>query len=114
MTDKDAQDALRTEIDVVRAELGDTVDALAAKADVKGQVKDKVGAKKAQVSADLKVKTAELKEKTADGAAQVRVQAARGQEKLAPYQPWPRVAASALAALVIALIATRAIRRRRG
>ena len=37
---------LREEIEETRRELGDTVEALAAKADVKARVKDKVGATK--------------------------------------------------------------------
>ena len=45
----DDQQQLRGQIDETRAELGDTVEALSAKADVKGQVKDKVETGKAQL-----------------------------------------------------------------
>ncbi|MDQ5831627.1 MAG: DUF3618 domain-containing protein [Actinomycetota bacterium] len=45
----DEQEALRTEIEETRAELGETVEALSAKADVKGQAKEKVEEKKTQL-----------------------------------------------------------------
>jgi hypothetical protein len=45
----DDPELLRTKIDETRAELGDTVEALTAKADVKGQVKEKVEDKKEQL-----------------------------------------------------------------
>ena len=45
----DDQEALRTQIEQTRAELGETVEALSAKADVKGQVKDKVDERKSQL-----------------------------------------------------------------
>ena len=50
---------LRREIDETRAELGDTVEALSHKADVKGRAKDKVEERKQAVSA----KADELKQK---------------------------------------------------
>lgn len=45
----DERELLREEIEQVRADLGETVEALAGKADVKGQVHDKVQDTKAQV-----------------------------------------------------------------
>lgn len=50
---------LRREIEETRAELGDTVEALSHKADVKGRAKDKVEERKQAVSA----KADELKQK---------------------------------------------------
>ena len=46
MTEAKDPEQLREEIEETRRELGDTVEALAAKADVKARVKDKVGATK--------------------------------------------------------------------
>jgi hypothetical protein len=43
------QEALRDQIEETRAELGETVEALSAKADVKGQVKEKVEERKEQL-----------------------------------------------------------------
>ena len=45
----DDQEELRAQIEETRSELGDTVEALSAKADVKGQVKDKVEEGKEQL-----------------------------------------------------------------
>ena len=45
----DHPEALREQIEQTREELGDTVEALSAKADVKGQVKEKVDERKAQL-----------------------------------------------------------------
>jgi uncharacterized protein DUF3618 len=46
VTEAKDPEQLREEIEETRRELGDTVEALAAKADVKARVKDKVGATK--------------------------------------------------------------------
>ena len=45
----DDQQELREQIEETRSDLGDTVDALSAKADVKAQVKDQVDERKAQL-----------------------------------------------------------------
>ncbi len=45
----DDQEELRRQIDETRTDLGDTVEALSAKADVKGQVKEKVDERKEQL-----------------------------------------------------------------
>jgi ubiquitin len=45
----DDPEALREQIEQTREGLGDTVEALSAKADVKGQVKEKVDERKAQL-----------------------------------------------------------------
>jgi uncharacterized protein (TIGR03382 family) len=58
----DDPDKLREQIGETRAELGETVEALAAKADVKAQVEAKVSAGKEQ----LQERTAELKQKVGD------------------------------------------------
>jgi ElaB/YqjD/DUF883 family membrane-anchored ribosome-binding protein len=46
VTEAKDPDQIRDEIEETRREMGDTVEALAAKADVKARVKDKVGATK--------------------------------------------------------------------
>lgn len=61
----DDQAALRDEIEETRAELGETVEALSAKADVKGQVKEKVEERKEQLrgqQAQAEAKLGELRE----------------------------------------------------
>jgi hypothetical protein len=45
----DEPDEIRAQIEETRAELGDTVEALAAKADVKAQIKNKLAAGKEQI-----------------------------------------------------------------
>jgi uncharacterized protein (TIGR03382 family) len=58
----DDPDELREQIGQTRAELGETVEALAAKADVKAQLQTKVSATKEQ----LQERTAELKQKVGE------------------------------------------------
>jgi hypothetical protein len=53
---------IRRDIEATRGELGDTVEALAAKADVKAQAKDKAE----DVKAQAKDKADELKQKVSD------------------------------------------------
>lgn len=89
------QQAIRAQIEETRDELGETVEALSAKADVKGQVKDKVE----------------------DGKAQLRDQQARAEAKLhevrgkAKANPAPFAVAAAVG--VSLLLVIRRLRRRR-
>jgi phage-related tail protein len=137
---KDAA-ALRAEIAEIRADLGDTVEALAAKADVKAQahakvdqtkeqLKEKAGQAKAQLEqttgqlkAKAEVQTAQLRgkaeeqtvvlrEKAGVAKEQARVRAEQGRGALARYSPWPQIAGASAAAMVLALIGGRAVRRR--
>ena len=62
-------DQLRGEIAEAREELGETVEALAAKADVKGRATDKVYEQKARARAKLNEVTEQVKEKPAPVAA---------------------------------------------
>jgi cobalamin biosynthesis protein CobT len=64
-------DQLRGEIAEAREELGETVEALAAKADVKGRAKDKVYEQKARARAKLEEVTEQVKKKPAPVAAVV-------------------------------------------
>ena len=70
---------LQQEIEQTREHLGQTVDELAAKADVKSRaqaktadVKSRARAKTAEVKSRARVKTAEVKRKAADASGQVR------------------------------------------
>jgi MYXO-CTERM domain-containing protein len=77
----DDQEALRTQIEQTRAELGETVEALSAKADVKTQVKDKVDERKAQLrdqQARAEVKFKEVSEEAKNNPAPFAAAAAGG------------------------------------
>ena len=124
-------DALRAEIAEIRAELGDTVEALAAKPDVKAQAQAKVEQTKQQVrdkvehtkvqlgsTADtLKTKaadrTGQLRERAEVGRVKAQASSERGKEALSRYAPWPQVAAGALAVVVALVIGGRQVRARR-
>ena len=68
----DDPEQLRQDIERTREQLGETVEALVAKADVKAQAKDKVG----QLTGKLKGTTAQAKEQASARAAQAREQLA--------------------------------------
>ena len=124
-------DALRAEIAEIRAELGDTVEALAAKTDVKAQAQAKVEQTKQQVrekveqtkvqlghTADsLKTKaagrTGQLRERAEVGRVKAQASSDRGKQALSRYAPWPQIAAGALATAVALVIGGRTLRARR-
>ncbi|GAA3397080.1 DUF3618 domain-containing protein [Cryptosporangium minutisporangium] len=124
-------DALRAEIAEIRAELGDTVEALAAKADVKAQAQAKVDQTKEQFrekavqakeqighTADsLKAKatgrTAVLRERAEVGRVKAQASSERGKAALSRYAPWPQVAAGAAATLVVLVVGVRTVQARR-
>lgn len=82
-------DQIRAQIERTRAELAETVDALAAKADVKGQAKDKVH----EVTDSVKEKAADLagtvKEKATDLAGTVKGRATDLKDRAADAIPHP-------------------------
>jgi hypothetical protein len=84
--------AIRADIERTRAELGDTVEALAAKTDVKARAQDAAHAAKERVQDGV----AETAHAVADEARQVRQVIAR--------RPGPAVAVAGLAAAVTALL----------
>lgn len=98
-------DALRQEIEQTRADLGETVQALAAKADVKARVRDSAGQAKARVLATA----AQAKEKVTSSASQTAV-AVRDSAGEAGHSarrnpvPVAAVAAGAAAILLVLLI----------
>ena len=87
-------DQIQEEIEKTRAELGDTVEALAQKADVKGQAKRKVKETKASVADKTDGLLGNAKEASGDGAGQL---AGRATEK-ARENPLPVAALGAFAA----------------
>ncbi|MFG1928391.1 DUF3618 domain-containing protein [Cryptosporangium sp. NPDC048952] len=113
-------DQLRAEIAEIRADLGDTVEALAAKADVKAQAQAKVEQTKQQVRDKVettKVQLDSLKAKAAERTEVSRVKAQasteRGKQALSRYAPWPQVAAGAAATVVALVIGGRTLQARR-
>ena len=84
---------LRREIEATREELGDTVAALAAKADVKAQAKQKIDDTKAAVTG----KTEELVGKAKQASPETASAAATGMSTKARQNPVPTAAAGAFA-----------------
>jgi len=100
-------EALRAEIAETREELGQTVEALSAKADVKGQVSDKVDERKEAI----KGKADELKSKVSGAAGQAKgatpddAKRVAGQAQAkAEERPMPAIAGAFAAGLVIGLV----------
>ena len=73
-------DQLRAEIKQTRAELGETVQALAAKADVKARAKDQVEQTKAKVKAQAAGATEKVKDAALQASGRVRGVAAQARE----------------------------------
>jgi len=68
----DDPEQLREQIRQTRAELGETVEALAAKADVKAQLKEKVSASKEQLQEKISTGKDQLQEKISTGKEQLQ------------------------------------------
>lgn len=87
-------DALRAEIAQTREALGDTVQALAARADVKARVRESAALTKARV-----------RQRAAETGAQLREQASQAsvEARRAPV-PWVMVAAGAVATVLAVLV----------
>ncbi|MFI5496169.1 DUF3618 domain-containing protein [Actinoplanes sp. NPDC051859] len=81
-------DALRADIKQTRAELGETVQALAAKADVKARAKEQVEITKAKAKAQVHEATEKVRDAAATAAAvasdKVRSATAQAGDKVAP------------------------------
>ena len=93
MTDADGPEQIREQIEATREELGDTVEALAAKTDVKAQTKRKVDETKASI-ADKK---ADLLGKARGASPDAAVSAASGAGQKARENPLPVAVAGAFA-----------------
>jgi hypothetical protein len=90
-------EALRAEIAQTRAALGDTVQALAAKADVKARVRESAAETRARVRQRAAQTTAQLREQATHASAEAR---------RAPV-PWAAMAAGAVAAIVALVVLSR-------
>jgi ElaB/YqjD/DUF883 family membrane-anchored ribosome-binding protein len=98
------QEQLVHEIEETRAELGDTVDALAQKADVKTRVSEKLEQRKAALrdrQEEVKAKVNGAREQvsgaTPDEAKRAASQVARAAER----RPWPAIAIAIVVGLLI-------------
>jgi hypothetical protein len=104
---------LRDEIEQTRADLGETVQALAAKTDVKARAKEKLAMAKgqaAQAAGEVRDQTARAAGVVAETAASAKEQIAQGQVPPRMRRPLPWAAAGTafvLAGLVIYLIRRR-------
>src|SRR5918995_1710807 len=102
----DDPEVLRREIDSLRQDLGDTVEALAAKVDVKAQARTKVD----QIKTQARVKAHELGAQAKDRTVQVRTNARQAagtvstRAKGAASRPAPAITAGAAAVLLVAVI----------
>jgi hypothetical protein len=119
-------DTLRQEIAETRADLGDTVDALAAKADVPGRAKTALAERRQTATATAGRVTGQVREKAAPvvaqarekagpAVAQARVYAVKARDAAAKTSPRTRIGAggAAGAVLVVALVAAGVRRSRR-
>jgi ElaB/YqjD/DUF883 family membrane-anchored ribosome-binding protein len=93
VTDPQDPEQIQRDIEETRGELGDTVEALAEKADLKAQAREKIEATKASVAEKKEELLAKAKQASPDGAASVSTQAS----KKARENPLPLVAAGAFA-----------------
>jgi len=98
-------EALRAEIRRTRVELGETMELLAAKADVKARLRESAGQAKERMREQAAQTVARVRGQAAQKADVARAQA---QEKGATVRsnpvPWATVAAGAVAAVVVLLI----------
>ena len=100
-------DEVRAEIAATRERLGDTVAALADKADVKGQVQAKIAARREQLAertATVRSKAGELGERAPEPAKQA----------VSQVRQQPAVAGGVAAGLLVLFLLWRRQRRRRG
>lgn len=93
VTDTQDPEQIQRDIEKTRAELGDTVEALAEKTDVKTRVKQKIDQTKASVTAKKEQLLGKAKEASPDGASGVVAQVSR----MARDNPLPLAAAGVFA-----------------
>ncbi|MEV4489384.1 DUF3618 domain-containing protein [Micromonospora coxensis] len=96
-------DALREEIRRTRVELGETMELLAAKADVKARLRSSAGQAKERVREQAAVTVARVRGQAAQKAGQLRSQGP-GESLGRSPAPWAAVAAGAVATMIVLLI----------
>ncbi|KAB1934538.1 DUF3618 domain-containing protein [Micromonospora sp. ALFpr18c] len=98
-------EALREEIRRTRVELGETMEALAAKADVKARLKESAGQARERVREQAAQTVARVRGQAVRHAEDVRAQAydKGGMVRRNPV-PWATIAAGAVAAVVVLMI----------
>lgn len=102
---KNDTEALRAEIERTRAELGETVQALAAKADVKGRLKDSAAQTRARMREQAVQHTERVRRRAGHTADVVRHQAGHAAEAVRRDPvPWAVVAAGVLAVVAVILV----------
>jgi hypothetical protein len=103
-TQADSPEAIRADIEQTRAELGDTVEALTQKADVKGRAEDRITG----IKDDARAKADQLKQK----ATSVTPESAResGGQVVAKARANPMALAGAAAILLAFLLGRRSMR----
>ncbi len=101
-------ETLREEIAETRAELGDTVEALAAKTDVKSRAQDKITEVKAKARDRATAVGATVRRVVPDPAVQATARAARAGRR----RPVPVLAAGAVAVMVCVVVLRRRVARR--
>ncbi|MET8230698.1 DUF3618 domain-containing protein [Micromonospora sp. NPDC005298] len=98
-------EALREEIRRTRVELGETMEALAAKADVKARLKESAGQARERVREQAAQTVARVRGQAVRHAEDVRAQAYdKGELVRRNPVPWATVAAGAVAAVVLLMI----------
>ncbi|MFI9640669.1 DUF3618 domain-containing protein [Micromonospora sp. NPDC051925] len=98
-------EALREEIRRTRVELGETMELLAAKADVKARLKDSAEQAKDRVREQAALTVARVRGQAGQGADLARAQAYEtGVSVRRNPTPWATIAAGAVAAVVVLLI----------
>ncbi|MET7705651.1 DUF3618 domain-containing protein [Micromonospora sp. NPDC005189] len=109
-------EALREEIRRTRVELGETMEALAAKADVKARLKESAGQAKERMREQAAQTVARVREQAVRGAGMARAQAyekgelvraqAHDKGELVRHNPvpWAAIAAGAVATVVVLMI----------
>ncbi|TDB81121.1 DUF3618 domain-containing protein [Micromonospora sp. KC721] len=96
-------EALREEIRRTRVELGETMELLAAKADVKARLRSSAGQARERMRGQAALTVARVRGQAAQKTDELRSQEYREALRRGPA-PWAAVAAGALAAVVVLLI----------
>jgi ElaB/YqjD/DUF883 family membrane-anchored ribosome-binding protein len=106
----DGKQAILDDIDRTREQLGETVEALAAKADVKAQAKQKASDVQAQAKQKASDVQAQAKQKATEVTGTARQQAGRVAAKVGEHRQ-PLAIAAAAAALLVGVLVIRKLRR---